>query len=84
MASDRFVGAALMVIAIAGSLLYVWGLLTPGWDLILLKLTAGVAVVGLLAILGWIGYSLATVPPPEELTPELDEEEKAESSGEIS
>jgi len=68
-----------MVASIVVAVLYIWGLLTPGWDLIVLKLTAAVAVLAVLGILGWIGYSLATVPPPEEISPELIEGESEES-----
>jgi len=34
--SDRVIGVALMIISLIAAVLYVWGLLTPRWDLILL------------------------------------------------
>ncbi len=69
-----------MLISVLVAVLYIWGLLTPGWDILVLKLTAAVAVLAILGILGWIGYSLATVPPPEEIVPEISGEETSEES----
>jgi len=49
--------------------------------LIILKITAFVAVTGILAIFAWIGYTLATTPPPkpiEEIEKELEKELKTE------
>jgi predicted DNA-binding transcriptional regulator len=36
------------------------------WDsLLVLEVTAFLAVLGVLGILGWIGHTLATAPPPQ-------------------
>ncbi|MEM4647266.1 MAG: hypothetical protein QXQ03_02690, partial [Candidatus Nezhaarchaeales archaeon] len=53
-----------------------------------LKLTGAVAIVAVFAILGWIGYTLATTPPPkpiEEIEKEIEAELKKieESKGEV-
>ncbi|MDJ0271587.1 MAG: transcriptional regulator, partial [Aigarchaeota archaeon] len=51
----------------------------PGLDTVVLKLTGIVAVGGVLGIIAWIGYTLATTPPPkplEEIEKELNEELK--------
>jgi len=56
----------------------VCALFTEAWlSLFVLKLTGFVAVAGVLGILAWIGYTLATTPPPkpiEEIEKELEEE----------
>jgi len=36
-----------------------------GYSIIALRITAFIAVAGILAILAWIGYTLATTPPPK-------------------
>ena len=47
--------------------------------MLVLRLTGTVAVLGVFGILAWIGYTLATTPPPppiEELEKELEKELK--------
>jgi len=72
MARDRAIGSALVVGAILGVIIY--GVLLFGLGktvaLYTLEVTAFVAVIGILAILGWIGYVMATTPPPVPLEPE--------------
>jgi predicted DNA-binding transcriptional regulator len=75
MAKDRAIGAALVVGAVVGVFVYGFLLFYPfGANskiaLYTLEITAFVAVVGILAILGWIGYVMATTPPPVPLEPE--------------
>lgn len=73
---DQAIGAALMVGSIAGILIYGWLLISP-YSFLILQLTAFVAVAGVLGILAWIGYTLATTPPPkpiEEIEKEIEEE----------
>ncbi|KSW12569.1 transcriptional regulator [Pyrodictium occultum] len=99
MPSDRAVGAALIVVSLLVIIVYGWLLFAPprkGIDLALLKLTAFIAVAGVFGILAWIGYTLATTPPPKpveeiekeieeeikKLQEELEKEEKAGKSGE--
>ena len=54
----------------------VYGLLIYWWPLLVLEITAFLAVLVLLAILAWIGYTMATTPPPEPIT-EIPEVGKA-------
>ena len=77
MANDRAVGGAILGGSIVGIVVY--GLLIYWWPLAVLEITAFVAVLVLLAILAWIGYTMATTPPPEPITdiPEMKEEPKA-------
>ena len=88
MSRDRQVGALLLAASIIGIIIYGWLVFLPplsGLDLIVLKLTGFIAVAGILGILAWIGYTLATTPPPksvEEIERELNEElKKAENQG---
>lgn len=71
MAKDRAVGAALVVGAILGIIIYgVLMFYNGNIALLVLKITAFVAVAAILVILGWIGYVMATTPPPVPLEPE--------------
>jgi predicted DNA-binding transcriptional regulator len=72
-ASDRGVGASLLIIGIAGIIIYVWLLLTP-YDTLVLKITAALAVVSVFGILGWIGYTMLSTPavPPMTDKPSLE------------
>lgn len=82
MSKDQVVGAGLIAVSIAVIVVYVWLMFFPPWagvDLIVLKLTGAIAVAGVFGILAWIGYTLATTPPPkpiEEIEKELEDELK--------
>lgn len=66
MANDRALGGAIFGGSIIGIIIYA-GLLF-WWPLIILQVTAFLAVVVLLGILSWIGWTMATTPPPEPIT----------------
>ncbi len=82
MVNDRVVGGGLVAVSVIVIIVYNALLFLPmfkGIDILLLKLTAAVAVTAAFALLGWIGYTLATTPPPkpiEEIEKELEEELK--------
>jgi predicted DNA-binding transcriptional regulator len=63
MANDRALGGAILAGSIAGIIVY--GILLYYWATIILEITAFLGVVVLLGILGWIGWTMATTPPPE-------------------
>ena len=68
MANDRALGMAILLGSIAGIVIY--GVLLYYWATIILEITAFLGVVVLLGILGWIGWTMATTPPPEPM-PEM-------------
>jgi len=83
---DQAIGATLLIASVIVIIAYIWLVFFPpiaGADILLLKLTGTVAVAGIFAILAWIGYTLATTPPPkpiEEIEKEIEEElKKAEA-----
>lgn len=79
MSRDQLVGFGLMLVSAIVILVYGWLVfLTHYWQEVL-KLTGFIAVSGVFGILAWIGYTLATTPPPkpiEEIEKEIEEELK--------
>ena len=64
MSNDRTVGGAILVGSIAGVVLYFWLLFMSPWAMLTIQVSAFVAVGMVLLIIAWIGYTLATTPPP--------------------
>jgi len=62
MASDRLLGAGLMIISAIVILIYGWLLFFTKYSVLVLKVTAFVAVLVLLSLIGWVGYTIATTP----------------------
>jgi len=79
MSRDQIIGAGLLLGSIAGVATYSYLLFFTEYVILMLQLTAFIAIAGVLGILAWIGYTLATTPPPkpiEEIEKELEEELK--------
>ncbi len=89
MVSDRVIGIGLVIVSGIVILIYFWLLfIPPGWSIpvlnmhvteFLIRFTVMVGVLGVFGILAWIGYTLATTPPPkpiEEIEREIEEELK--------
>ena len=89
MVSDRSIGVGLILVSVIVILIYFWLLfIPPNWDIpllgikvteFLIRLTVMIGVLGVFGILAWIGYTLATTPPPkpiEEIEREIEEELK--------
>jgi len=66
MANDRALGGAILAGSVVGIIVY--GVLLYFWPLTVLEITAFIAVVVLLGILAWIGWTMATTPPPEPIS----------------
>ncbi|HXX73085.1 MAG TPA: hypothetical protein VEI80_05260 [Candidatus Acidoferrales bacterium] len=67
MSKDQGYGLVILVISILGIILYGWFIY--GWPLITLQVTAFLGVALILVIAAWIGYTMATTPPPAPLEP---------------
>ena len=68
MNKDQGIGAVILVGSVAGIVLYAW--LTYTFTILVLQITAFIAVAGMLGIAAWIGWTMATTPPPAPLEPE--------------
>jgi len=79
---DQVTGAVLLAVSVVVIIAYLWLVFFPpfaGADIFILKLTVVIAVVAIFVILAWIGYTLATTPPPkpiEEIEKEVEKELK--------
>ena len=60
---DQATGALILLGSLAGIGIYVWVLIF--YTTIILQLTAFVAVASILGIIAWIGWTMASTPPPE-------------------
>ena len=83
LAKDQAIGGVVLVVCLAGIVIYgclVFEIL-PGWSMLILQLTGFIAILGILGIGAWIGWTMATTPPPkpiEELEKEIETEEPKE------
>lgn len=79
MSRDQIIGWLMVLVAVAVILVYTWLMFfTAHWEF-LTRLTLVIAIVGVFGIIAWIGYTLATTPPPkpiEEIEKEIEEELK--------
>ena len=76
---DRIVGTLVMLGSFIALVLY--GIFVfSDYALLVIKLTAFLAVAAVLLIVGWIGYTLPTTPPPEPMDFSVEETE-AEPEG---
>ena len=79
MSRDQLIGVGLVSLSILIIVLYGWLVFFTDWSFLVLKITGFVAIAGVFGIVAWIGYTLATTPPPkpiEEIEKELEEELK--------
>jgi len=78
---DQAIGAVIFIASVAGIALYGW--LIYAFAILVLQVTAFLAVAAVLVILAWIGWTMATTPPPEPIefeTPSATSSENAEKS----
>jgi predicted DNA-binding transcriptional regulator len=66
-----------MAVGVIGILLYDWLVFFSPWQVLILQLTASMAVATVLGILAWVGYTLATTPPPKPIEEIEKEVQKA-------
>lgn len=64
---DRILGAVILLGSLLGVAIYFWLVFLSHWAWLVIQLSAFLAVAAVLVIIAWIGYTLATTPPPEPL-----------------
>ena len=83
MADDRALGGIILLGSLAGVVIYFWLLFMSPWAWLTIQVSALLAVGMVLLIMAWIGYTLATTPPPmplEDFDFEIESEEEEEAS----
>lgn len=78
MTRDQLLGLLVFVASVIGMIIYFCLMFIPPlnqWAFLVIQITMFIAVGAVLGVLAWIGYTLATTPPPEPL-PELGELEE--------
>jgi len=79
LSKDQAIGAVILIGSVVGIALYAW--LIYAFAILVLQVTAFLAVAAVLVILAWIGWTMATTPPPEPIefeTPSAASSETAE------
>lgn len=75
MSRDQAVGSLLIAVAIAVIIIYGWLVFLTPYSQLVVEITAFLAVAVIFGILGWVGYTLATTPPPKPIE-EIEREVK--------
>lgn len=81
MSNDRVLGGAILIGSLASIGVYFWLLFMSPWALLTIQVSAIAAVGMVLLIIAWIGYTLATTPPPmplEEFDFDADDDSEPE------
>jgi len=79
---DRVLGTIILVASVVVLLVYGWFLIVS--PMLVLQITALIAVGAVLVIAAWIGWTMATTPPPAPLEVEptnSSPQEKTETGG---
>ncbi|MEW5839939.1 hypothetical protein [Nitrososphaera sp.] len=66
---NRGAGAALLVTAVVAFFIYAYVMFGTQYSMVVMQATMVAAVGILLAVLGWIGYTMLTAPRQEEQAP---------------
>jgi predicted DNA-binding transcriptional regulator len=74
---NRAIGVGLMAAGVIGILLYGWLVFFSPWQVLILQLTAFMAVAAVFGVLAWVGYALSTTPPPKPIEEIEKEVQKA-------
>lgn len=79
MEKDQAYGWLILLLSIVVIVVYIWAVFIATIDIqnLTLRLTGSAAIVFGFGIMAWIGYTLATTPPPEpieipEVAPEME------------
>ncbi len=79
MSRDKVVGVGLLVVSVVIILAYIYLVFFTPYKILVLQITDALAVILVFGILAWVGYALATTPPPkpiEEIEKEIETELK--------
>jgi predicted DNA-binding transcriptional regulator len=66
--TSKIGGFFLLIVSVTAFMIYAYFLLMTEFGLVILKLTVLTAVATLLAVLGWIGYTIITAPQSKNIS----------------
>ena len=78
MSKDQALGSMILLVSILGIAVYFYLTFLSPWIILTIQISAFIAVAAILLIIAWIGYTLATTPPPTPLE-DLDLEQEIET-----
>jgi len=78
MSKDQALGSMILLGSILGIAAYFYLTFLSPWIVLTIQISAFIAVAAILLIIAWIGYTLATTPPPTPLE-DLDLEQETET-----
>ena len=84
--NDKVLGYVILLGSLLGIACYFYLVFLSPWILLTIQVSAFMAVAAILLIMSWIGYTLATTPPPLPLKDPFEEpstEEKLEENAQI-
>ena len=77
---DKTTGRIITIASILGIIIYFYLIFLSPWSSLTIQVSAFLAVGAILLITAWIGYTLATTPPPTPLEDlDLETEENTEN-----
>ena len=81
--SDRSMGALIVLASLAGLAGYFYLVFLSPWALMVIQVSAFLAVAAVLVIVAWVGYTMATTPPPGPLDVSVEEPAEEGSESEV-
>ena len=84
MTKDQSYGGLILVVSVIVIVGYLFGLTKPEWQPWLIGVPVVVAVLGILGITAWIGYTMYSTPPPAPLESELTNPTSSSGSSPVS
>ena len=81
--NDKVLGYIILIGSLFSIVCYFYLVFLSPWTLLVVQISAFLAVAAILAIMAWIGYKLATTPPPEPLEDVAEESSTEEKVEEI-
>jgi len=80
--NDKTLGYVILLGSLLGIACYFYLIFLSPWIMLTIQVSAFLAVAAILLIMAWIGYTLATTPPPMPLEDFVEEPAKEEESEE--
>lgn len=71
MNKDQSYGGLILIISLIVFVFYLVGLFIPAWTFYLIEIPVVLAVLAILGITMWIGWTMLTTPPPAPLEADL-------------